>query len=72
MSTEHTTPRYLNTKAAASYLGLSARYLEGLRLTGGGPLFVSFGKAVRYDPSDLNAWAERLKRKSTSDRQRAA
>jgi len=58
---------YHPTAYAAAYLGLSKRYLEALRLSGGGPEFVTFGKAVRYTLDALDAWATSRKRKSTSD-----
>ena len=60
------TRRYHPTAYAAAYLGLSKRYLEALRVTGGGPKYVTFGKAVRYRLEDLDAWAESRTRKSTS------
>jgi excisionase family DNA binding protein len=64
--------KYLTTKDAAGHLGLSKRYLELLRGKGGGPKFISFGRAVRYAYEDLDAWADGLKRTSTSDRLRVA
>jgi excisionase family DNA binding protein len=59
--------KYHTTAYAAEYLGLSKRYLEALRLSGGGPEYSSFGKAVRYTKQSLDAWASRCSRKSTSD-----
>ena len=59
--------RYLTTEDAAQWLKLSKRYLEALRLRGGGPHFISYGRAVRYAVEDLDAWAASRKRKSTSD-----
>jgi hypothetical protein len=59
--------QYHTTAYAAAYLGLSKRYLEALRLSGGGPEYSSFGKAVRYTTQSLDAWAARCRRKSTSD-----
>ena len=55
------------TDVAASYLGLSKRYLEKLRLTGNGPIFIKIGRSVRYRQSDLNAFLERHAIGSTSE-----
>jgi excisionase family DNA binding protein len=57
----------LNTKAAAQYLSLSEAYLEKLRVIGGGPEFVKFGKAVRYERSALDRWIADRRRRTTSD-----
>ena len=46
----------LRTGGAAHYTGLSASTLTKLRLTGGGPRYIKLGKAVVYDPVDLDAW----------------
>jgi excisionase family DNA binding protein len=57
----------LRTDQAAKLLGLSGRYLEILRVRGGGPAFASFGRAVRYRRADINAWLETRLRRSTSE-----
>jgi hypothetical protein len=57
----------LRTGQAAKRLGLSERYLEILRVRGDGPPFVSFGRCVRYRPSDLDGWVGTRLRRSTSD-----
>lgn len=53
--------KYLDTREAAAYLGLSPRTLENLRWKGGGPAFLKPGGrkkgAVRYTLADLDAWA---------------
>lgn len=57
----------LTVDEAAIHLSLSASYLNKLRCFGGGPNFVRLGvKAVRYLPSDLNAWIEENKRSNTA------
>ena len=56
----------------AYLLGLSVRTLEGLRLRGGGPPYVKFGRSVRYGRRDGLAWAAGKLRRSTSDRGEAA
>jgi len=58
----------LNTAQAARILNVSARYLEMLRVRGGGPVFVTLGRAIRYRPSDLEAWVASRARRSTSER----
>ena len=58
----------LFTSEAAYLTGLSVRTLEALRLRGGGPPFVAFGRrAVRYHRRDLMAFIESHRRRSTSD-----
>jgi Helix-turn-helix domain len=48
---------FLNTEAAAEYLGvICKRTLERLRLTGGGPSYIKCGRKVIYKPADLDAW----------------
>src|SRR5262249_45556357 len=52
-------PEYLNTKAAASLLGLGRSTLEGWRAQGKGPKFLKLpgpGGAVRYSRADLDEW----------------
>ena len=58
---------YLNTRAAAAYLGLSTRTLDRYRVSGDGPVFLRFGGRVRYLREDLDEWARTRRRRSTSD-----
>ena len=58
--------RMLRTSDAAHYTGLSASTMTKLRLIGGGPRYIKLGKAVVYDPVDLDAWLSANRRKSTS------
>jgi excisionase family DNA binding protein len=58
---------YATTQEAAQHLKLSKRYLEDLRRKGGGPKYISFGRAVRYRYAELDAWAASRTRTSTSD-----
>ena len=60
--------RYVDVKEAASILGLGPDYLNKLRLTGGGPPFSTFGRAVRYSVAALHAWAASKSARSTSER----
>ena len=59
--------RFLNSRRAADYLGLSTRTLDRFRVSGDGPVFLKFGGRVRYLREDLDAWAQSRRRKSTSD-----
>jgi len=58
----------LSTPQAATYTGLAAATLEGLRCRGGGPQFIRYGrKAVRYRVADLDAWIAERTVASTSE-----
>lgn len=57
----------LDTRAAAEFLGVSARTLEGFRVRGGGPRFVKIGGAVRYRLASLEEYLRHQERTSTSD-----
>ena len=59
--------RYLRTKEAAHYVGLSARTLEKHRTYGTGPAYRKVGGRVLYSIEDLRAWADRGACTSTSD-----
>jgi hypothetical protein len=59
--------RMLKVGDAATFLGLSVSYLNLLRVRGGGPAFLKMGRAVCYDPVDLEKWAAAKRRVSTSD-----
>ena len=58
--------KYLSTREAAAWLGLSPRTLDRYRVSGDGPAFHRFGSRVRYLAADLEAWAS-ARRLSTSD-----
>lgn len=52
---------------AAGFLGYEPRSLQGLRLKGGGPIFISPNqKIVRYRRIDLIEWSDRQARENTS------
>ena len=59
--------KYLSTREAAEWLGLSPRTLDRYRVSGGGPAFHRFGGRVRYLAADLDDWASSRRRLSTSD-----
>jgi len=60
-------PRHLRTPEAARFLGLSDRTLEKHRSYGTGPVYRKIGGRVVYTLGDLQAWAQRGERRSTSD-----
>lgn len=60
-------PRFLRTPDAAVHLGLAARTLEKHRCYGTGPAYRKLGGRIVYAIEDLNAWADRGRRTSTSD-----
>jgi len=59
--------KYLSTREAAAWLGLSPRTLDRYRVSGDGPAFHRFGGRVRYLAADLDGWASARRRLSTSD-----
>ncbi|MEO8883002.1 MAG: helix-turn-helix domain-containing protein [Devosia sp.] len=60
-------PRFLRTPEAARFLGLSDRTLEKHRTYGTGPAYRKLGGRVVYSLEDLQTWADRGAKKSTSD-----
>ena len=60
--------KLLTTKEAANLLGISKAFLERDRWAGARIPFVQVGtRAVRYEPSALQAYIQSKIRKSTSD-----
>jgi len=59
-------PCLLTQHEAAERLRLSERTLERLRVSGGGPSFVKFGRRVLYREADLAEWIASRVRTSTS------
>lgn len=57
----------LNTKQAATFLGLKPGTLEVWRTRGDGPAFLKIGRVVRYLRDDLKAFRDAKRRISTSD-----
>lgn len=58
----------LDVRAAAAWLGLSKSTLDKMRCYGVGPRFIrATGRAVRYDPADLVAFAEGRRQSRTTD-----
>lgn len=59
--------RYLCTPEAARFLSLSGRTLEKHRTYGTGPVYRKLGGRIVYTVEDLQAWADRGRRVSTTD-----
>ncbi|HEY2293126.1 MAG TPA: helix-turn-helix domain-containing protein [Thermoanaerobaculia bacterium] len=66
-SSSRQAPTVLDTRAAADFLGVSARTLEGLRVRGGGPRYAKVGGSVRYRLASLEEYLRQQERTSTSD-----
>jgi excisionase family DNA binding protein len=65
-----TNPKYdrtLTVREAAAHLRLSISTLNKLRCTGYGPIYFKLGRAVRYDPQDLDQWLAAHRIGSTSE-----
>ena len=60
--------RFLRTMEAGAWLGLSGRTLEKHRTYGTGPAYRKIGGRVVYALADLQSWADRGSRTSTSER----
>lgn len=59
--------RTLTVREAAAHLSLSISTLNKLRCTGCGPVYFKLGRAVRYDPQDLDRWLAAHRIGSTSE-----
>lgn len=59
--------RYLSTKEAAEYLGLSPTTLIELRMNGRGPRYSKSLRRVIYDVRDIDEWVESGKRRFTGE-----
>jgi excisionase family DNA binding protein len=62
----HPFPFWRDERAAAEMLGISHRTLQAWRVKGGGPPFVKLGRSVRYELTQLEAWANARVRANTS------
>lgn len=58
---------YMSTPEDGAYLKVSPRWLEELRVIGGGPLFCKLGKRVVYRMEHLDAWASEHERRNTAE-----
>jgi len=59
--------RYLRRREAAAYLQVSASFLAKAAVSGGGPAYSKFGRAVVYDQLDLDRFAAEHRRANTSE-----
>jgi helix-turn-helix protein len=67
MPTQSAQRAFLTTKEAAAHLRLSQVTLCRWRIEGDGPPYRKFGRCVRYDVVDLDAWADAQTRQNTSE-----
>lgn len=58
--------RMLRVEDVAAATSLSTSYLNKLRVSGFGPPFRKIGRAVLYDPVEVQAWLDSHSRSSTS------
>lgn len=58
---------WLTEVETSSRLGMSVKWLQKMRLCGGGIPFAKFGSAVRYAVADIENYERRCLRQSTSD-----
>ncbi len=49
-------PAFLTERDAAHFIGMSVFYLRQARRHGGGPMYHTFGRSIRYRLSDLEEW----------------
>ena len=56
-----------STSQAADFLGISKRTLDGMRLSGRGPVYSKVGSLVRYSQAELERWILQNQRLSTSN-----
>lgn len=60
-------PDYLTIDQAATYLQMSRGSLAQLRYLGKGPKYIALTKkAIRYRPTDIDAWADASERAGTA------
>ena len=58
---------FLTPKEAAATLHVSKSYLDKLRVYGGGPQFLRFGRKILYRKADIKLWASERCFSSTSE-----
>lgn len=59
--------RWLTETETAQRLGMSVKWLQKMRVSGGGLRFAKFGSAVRYALGDIEQFERDAIRSSTSD-----
>lgn len=55
--------KFLDTKEAAEYIGMSPRTLEAWRRKPSGLVYYMYGQKILYEISDLNKWIKNRKPK---------
>jgi len=63
----NTTQQFLTRRQAAEFLNLKKSTLDAWATRGGGPSYIKMGRAVRYRPADLLAWAENRITRNTAE-----
>lgn len=58
--------RLLTTSELAEYLGLKVQAIYDLRTTGRGPVGIPVGRELRFRPSEVRQWLDRLRDVGTS------
>ena len=58
---------YWDEKKAAAFLGVSVKFLQEDRAGARRIPFAKLGRAVRYDPKDVQAYAESCKQRRDAD-----
>ncbi|RYD93805.1 MAG: DNA-binding protein [Sphingobacteriales bacterium] len=58
---------YFSERELAEYLAVSVKWLQKMRVAGGGIPFVKFGSAVRYPLEQVHEYERERLRLSTSD-----
>lgn len=53
--------RLLTTEEVAAILGVTPGYVKQLRYTNKGPAFIRLGRAIRYAPGDVVAYARQVR-----------
>ena len=53
--------RLLTTEEVAAVLGVSPGYVKQLRYMDKGPAFIRIGRAIRYAPGDVTAYARQVR-----------
>ena len=53
--------RLLTTEEVAAILGVTPGYVKQLRYTNKGPAFIRIGRAIRYAPGDVTAYARQVR-----------
>lgn len=68
MNNDYGKDHWVNTGAAAAYVGVPASTLEKLRVYGGGCPYSKRGRSVRYKISDLDRWMSARMVETTSQK----